>query len=149
MAASASKAVVATACKATTPQHAVIRLYDSRTWQPILPPLEGHTLTITRIAWSHDDRYLISVSRDRYWRVFSGASQTGKLCVSSSPFGPSCMRSEAYTSVSSAKAHGRVIWDCAWIPNSYDFATASRDKTASLSRVLPSPLLTATGQNMA
>lgn len=68
--------MIATACKATLPSHALIRLYDTRTWQPIktiVPQggvLEGHSLTITKLAFSGNDRWLLSVSRDRSWRIY-------------------------------------------------------------------------------
>ena len=67
---STSKKLFASACKATTPEHAVVRLYDTAGWQPYGQPLAGHTLTVTRIAFSPDDRYVLTVSRDRAWRLF-------------------------------------------------------------------------------
>ena len=67
---STSKKLFASACKATTPEHAVVRLYDTDRWQPFGQPLAGHTLTVTRIAFSPDDRYVLTVSRDRAWRLF-------------------------------------------------------------------------------
>jgi elongator complex protein 2 len=70
IAVSHSKHLIATACKATTAEHAVVRLYDTQTWQPYSTPLTGHNLTITRIAFSYDDHYILSVSRDRTWRLF-------------------------------------------------------------------------------
>ena len=70
MAVSTNKQYVATACKATTPEHAVVRIYDTQTWQPVGQPLAGHTLTVTRIAFSPDDTFVLSVSRDRAWRLF-------------------------------------------------------------------------------
>lgn len=77
--------LIASACKATAPDHALIRLYSTENWQLVGPPLAGHSLTITKLAFSPPnregadaDRYLLSVSRDRTWHIFernvSGAS---------------------------------------------------------------------------
>ena len=70
IASSHSHGLLATACKATSAQHAVVRVYSTSTYQPFGPPLEGHALTVTRIAFSPDDRYIVTVSRDRTWRAF-------------------------------------------------------------------------------
>lgn len=70
VASSPSGDMIATSCKATSAEHAVIRLYDTATWQQIHPPLAGHTLTITKIVFSPDGQFILSCSRDRTWRLF-------------------------------------------------------------------------------
>ncbi len=70
LAVSNNKQYIATACKATTPEHAVVRVYDTQTWQLFGQPLAGHSLTVTHIAFSPDDSQILSVSRDRTWRLF-------------------------------------------------------------------------------
>jgi len=115
LAVSHSGRYVASACRATNAEHAVIRLFDTKKWQPFGSPLAGHTLTITRICWSSDDKYIISVSRDRTWRIHTFSED-------SSHYLPTCYK----------KSHGRVIWDCAWLPNSHTFATGARDKTVQI-----------------
>jgi elongator complex protein 2 len=70
IASSNARDLLATACKATSAQHAVVRVYWTSTYQPFGLPLEGHTLTVTRIAFSPDDRYVVTVGRDRTWRSF-------------------------------------------------------------------------------
>jgi elongator complex protein 2 len=69
LASSHSGRVVASSCKATTPEHARIILWDSQTWEK-LQELEGHQLTVTQMAFSPDDNHLLSVSRDRTWCLF-------------------------------------------------------------------------------
>lgn len=76
-----SKRLIATSCKATTAEHAVVRVYDTEKWQLFGQPLEGHTLTVTRIAFSYDERYILSVSRDRTWRLFENQIDHGMLTI--------------------------------------------------------------------
>lgn len=109
-----SRRLVATACRATTAEHAVIRIYDTEKWQPVGEPLEGHNLTVTRVSFSPDDRYVLTVSRDRSWRLF-GIWESG-----------------GYKPLTLDKSHGRIIWDCAWAREGDVFATASRDKTVRI-----------------
>ncbi|TFY83850.1 hypothetical protein EWM64_g171 [Hericium alpestre] len=113
---SSSRKLFATACKSSTPKHAVVRIYDSAQFQPFGEPLEGHVLTVTRIAFSPDDKRVLTVSRDRTWRLFELQAANG------------------YVPVAADKSHGRIIWDCAWAPGGEAFATASRDKTVRIWR---------------
>jgi len=83
-------------------------------WQLVGKPLEGHSLTVTRIAFSPDDRFILSVSRDRSWRLYERHENSG------------------YVPVAADKSHGRIIWDCAWAQEGSIFATASRDKTVKI-----------------
>lgn len=70
LAVSHSRKLIATACKATTPEHAVVRLYDTENFKPFGSPLAGHTLTVTRIAFNRDDRFILAVGKDRTWHLF-------------------------------------------------------------------------------
>lgn len=47
-----------------------------------------------------------------------------------------CLDVHSYRALAADRAHSRVIWDCAWIPESYSFATAARDKSVSHSKAL-------------
>ena len=62
--------LVATACKASNAEHAVVRINSTSTWDEIGDPLSGHSLTVTRIAFSYDDQLILTCSRDRSWRLF-------------------------------------------------------------------------------
>lgn len=73
VAASHDGRILATACRATTAEHAVVRLSDTSTWDHAGEPLAGHSLTVTRIAFSPDDERILTCSRDRGWRMFSKA----------------------------------------------------------------------------
>ncbi|KAJ7283716.1 WD40-repeat-containing domain protein [Mycena rebaudengoi] len=114
LAVSSSRRLIATACKASTAEHAVVRIYETDKWQPVGEPLAGHTLTVTRVAFSPDDRLVLTVSRDRSWRLYE------------------VQDSGTYSPVAADKSHGRIIWDCAWAAEGDIFATASRDKTVKI-----------------
>ncbi|WFD27229.1 Elongator subunit elp2 [Malassezia nana] len=106
--------LVASTCKATTEAHAVVRLFDGMDAFRPLAPLEGHALSITRVAFSPDGAYLLTVSRDRSWRVYERTSH-GYVCKVGE------------------RAHARIVWDGAWAPSSTRlFATASRDKSVKV-----------------
>ncbi|CDZ98002.1 RNA polymerase II elongator complex, subunit ELP2, WD repeat superfamily [Phaffia rhodozyma] len=121
VAASYHSSLIATSCKASTPQHAVVRLYSTKDWKSIPVTLGGHSLTVTRIAFSRDDRFVITVGRDRSWRLFE-VDQDG----------------QSYHPLTfSPKPHARIIWDVAFSPllfgtNDMLFATGSRDKTVKI-----------------
>ena len=117
--ASSGHNLLATACKASSLDHAVIRLYDTVTWREVKPPLSAHTLTVTRLAFSqYPESYLLSVGRDRQWAVFECDDDT----------------KEWFLLQSNPKAHARMILDCAWSPvgGFKFFATAGRDKTIKI-----------------
>lgn len=122
VAASHDGSVVATACKASSLDHAVIRLYETKGWREIRPSLTSHTLTVTSLAFSHDDKYLLSVGRDRQWAVF--ARSEGTL-------------SDYQLLHSNPKGHSRMILDCSWAATKAGFiyATAGRDKNVKIWRL--------------
>ena len=113
--------VLATACKASSLDQAVIRLYETTTWNEIRPPLSAHSLTVMRLAFSAEGEYLLSVGRDRQWACFKRLEQEGEsrgwIRVASNP-----------------KAHSRMILDATWLPGLQQptFATAGRDKTVKI-----------------
>jgi elongator complex protein 2 len=114
--------LVATACKASSVDHAVIRVYSAKGWGEIKPPLKAHSLTTTRVRFSPDDRYLVSVGRDRSVFIFKRDEASPDI----------------YTlSLKKEKAHSRMILDVAWIEGSplAIFLTAGRDKMIKAWRV--------------
>ena len=85
--------------------------------------LEGHSLSITRIQWSQDSRYILTCSRDRSWRIYEKTAVGGKEADCS------------FVAFTGERSHARIIWDCAWstdVSRRYVFATASRDKTVKI-----------------
>lgn len=118
LAASHDGSLIATACKASSIDHAVIRLFETKGWLEIKPPLTAHSLTVTRLKFSADDKYLLSVGRDRQWAVFErdSSEQTTYKLAESNP-----------------KGHTRMILDASWAPRSSRlFATAGRDKKVNI-----------------
>lgn len=107
--------LVATACRASSSEHAVVRLSSTSTWATFGAPLAGHNLTVTRIAFSPDDKYVLTASRDRSWRLFE---RTGEGYVPSH---------------AEERAHARMILDAAW--GEGFFVTASRDKSVKIWKV--------------
>ncbi|KAF5023232.1 hypothetical protein F66182_4707 [Fusarium sp. NRRL 66182] len=116
LAASHDGTLVASACKASSTNHAVIRLFETTRWTELRPPLTAHSLTATRLRFSADDQFLLSVGRDRQWAVFERAPED----------------EAAYELLQiNPKGHTRMILDAAWAPapsTAPVFATAGRDK---------------------
>ncbi|KAG7162584.1 elongator complex protein 2-like, partial [Homarus americanus] len=69
LAATSDGAILASSCRAANNMDAYIILWDTTTWHKI-DALVKHRLTVTQMAFSFDDKYLLSVSRDRTWTVF-------------------------------------------------------------------------------
>lgn len=59
----------------------MVRIYDTDKYQLVGQPLEGHLLTVTRITFSPDDRLVLSVSRDRSWRLYELQEEGGKYLI--------------------------------------------------------------------
>ncbi|KAJ2150844.1 Elongator subunit elp2, partial [Coemansia sp. RSA 560] len=111
----ASSSVVATSCRASSERHACIRLYWTHNWQPA-GTLTAHLLTVTRMQFSPDEKYLLSASRDRSWALFERTQEDVPYKLVHHQI----------------KAHARIVWDVAWSHDSMFFATASRDKSVKL-----------------
>ncbi|KAF1962076.1 WD40 repeat-like protein [Byssothecium circinans] len=108
--------LVATACRASSIDHAVIRLYDTKEWPEIKPPLKAHSLTVTALQFSHDDKYLLSTGRDRQWVIWERSAESTYALKHSNP-----------------KGHTRMILGAAWTPLQQSvFLTAGRDKSVKI-----------------
>ncbi|KAL2196241.1 WD40-repeat-containing domain protein [Corynascus similis CBS 632.67] len=146
LAASHAGDLIASACRASSANHAVIRLFETRHWTEVRPPLQAHSLTVARVRFSADDRFLLSVGRDRGWVVW-GRKKLSKRSASvrSAKEGQEekdegAEEEEGYELVqANPKGHTRMILDAAWAPplsaatgTGSDgvrvFATAGRDK---------------------
>ena len=115
--------IVATACRASSLEHAAIRLYETKDWHEIKPALTAHSLTVTCLRFSRDDRYLLSVGRDRQWTIFEKDENRADLYV---------LRTQ------NTKAHSRMIMSASWAPLEAGpiFATTGRDKAVKLWHLL-------------
>lgn len=112
--------LVATACRASSIDHAVIRIYEATEWREVKPALTAHSLTVTSLAFSPDDRYLLSTGRDRQWALFRRDAD------SPTTYKPAALN---------PKGHSRMILASSWAPQSADqyvFATAGRDKSVKI-----------------
>lgn len=111
--------IVATACRASSIDHAVVRLYETKNWRELKPALTAHSLTVTCLRFSGDDQLLLSVGRDRQWAVFKRDVE----------------ESERYKlKDSNPKGHSRMILSASWAPSEAGrvFATAGRDKVVKI-----------------
>lgn len=123
-----SGSIIATACKASSPEHAVIRLYETRHWQEIRPPLAAHSLTIARLRFHMNNDQLLSAGRDRQWALFTPAEVESVADVDKHVW-----RNYSLLAAN-PKGHSRMILDVAWSTTGAValFATASRDKTIKI-----------------
>ncbi|KAJ1559166.1 Elongator subunit elp2, partial [Nowakowskiella sp. JEL0078] len=100
---------IASCSRATKAEHAVIRIWNAMSWKQVAE-LKGHTLTVTRLRFSPDEKVLVSVGRDRGWWCWDVQDEfkVVKCCE---------------------KAHSRIVWDVSITHDSRFFATGSRDKS--------------------
>ncbi|KAF2844929.1 RNA polymeras-like protein II Elongator subunit [Plenodomus tracheiphilus IPT5] len=109
--------LVATACRASSIDHAVIRLYDTKDWLEVKPALRAHSLTVTALQFSPCGTYLLSVGRDRQWVVWERNEE------------PSLYQLR----FANPKGHSRMILGACWASlEQATFLTAGRDKSVKI-----------------
>lgn len=109
--------LVASSCKAQSAAVAEIWLWEVGSWKAV-GRLQSHSLTVTQTQFSHDDKLLLAVSRDRQFSVFT-IQRTGTGEIN-------------HKLLARQEAHKRIIWACSWNPFGHEFATGSRDKTVKI-----------------
>lgn len=109
--------LVASSCKAQSTTVAEIWLWQVGSWKTV-GRLQSHNLTVTHMEFSYDDKFLLAVSRDRQFSVFS--------------FSRAGLDEVSFQLVARQEAHKRIIWACSWNPFGHEFATGSRDKTVKI-----------------
>nr|XP_003474051.1 elongator complex protein 2 [Cavia porcellus] len=114
-----SKTLLASACKAAKKEHAAIILWNTASWKQV-QNLVFHSLTVTQMAFSPNDKFLLAVSRDRTWSLWK------RQDISSPEFDPIFILFAFTNKVTSV--HSRIIWSCDWSPDGKYFFTGSRDK---------------------
>ncbi|CAI4063810.1 hypothetical protein SUVZ_07G4280 [Saccharomyces uvarum] len=112
--------LIASACRSNNVQNAVIRVFSTENWLEIKPALPFHNLTITRLKFSKDGKFLLSVCRDRKWALWERNMEDNTFELR----------------YKNEKPHTRIIWDADWAPLEFGnvFVTASRDKTVKIWR---------------
>ncbi|ORZ35285.1 WD40-repeat-containing domain protein [Catenaria anguillulae PL171] len=121
VAGSSVRGQVLTTCRATSAEHAVIRVYDSRTWQEVQVLSGAHALTVTAVKVApRTGKWVVSAGRDRGWALWAWDQENDQWVLRQAK----------------EKAHARIIWDVEWSGNDEAwFVTASRDKSAKVWRV--------------
>lgn len=85
--------------------------------------LRGHDLTIVQLKFSNSSDYLLSVSRDRSWKLFKRRVETNN--------NPAQFQFELVRSIGTKNPyHTRIIWACDWSHDDKFFVTTSRDRRA-------------------
>lgn len=117
--------LIASACKATTAEHAAVLIWETETWQQI-QKLISHQLTVTQLGFSPNSKKLLSVSRDRRWTLYQRRLDSNIFDI-------------AAATDKTNGVHSRIIWCCAWSFDGSMFGTGSREgKVCIWSKTTPS-----------
>jgi len=119
LAATSDGKILASSCRATNEEHAQIIIWNTATWK-YSQKLSSHQLTITQMKFSPDNKYLLSVGRDRRWSIF-------KIGHNDADDDHSFNFELIAASGKHDGIHSRIIWTCDWSHDSKMFVTGSRD----------------------
>jgi len=127
---------IASAASAARAEDANILLWDAHNFH-LLGSVAVHRLTVTRLCFSHDDRFLLSVSRDRQLGVLvrcsdASASATTPEDEDAAAASTNGSDTSPYRLLLKSKVHDRVVWDCAFSSDDGLVATGSRDQRLRL-----------------
>lgn len=125
--------LIASACKASKPDHARILLWEQQkpassgsggglTFKQVAS-LPGHELTVVQMKFSHNGDYLLSVSRDRSWKLFQRRRDEESATVTWKLVSGLATKNSFHT---------RIVWSCDWSHDDKYFVTTSRDKRVCL-----------------
>lgn len=115
-----SGTLIASACKASRVESATIIIWDNKEWRRRCE-LQCHKLTVVQLAFSNNDSFLLSVSRDRTFAISVRSLQD-----------PFEWKLQLTSEQKFSKVHSRIIWCCAWTPDDKYFVTGARDKKLCL-----------------
>lgn len=98
--------------------------------------VQFHRSTVTQLEFSHNDRYLLSVSRARTIAVFEiDEAGLNSFIIRATHSPPDTGDSVKVDLIAKSIGHGRMIWTCSWSHDDRFFATGSRDvKTSNVSQ---------------
>lgn len=86
--------------------------------------MKGHELTVVQMKFSNSGNYLLSVSRDRSWKLFRRRTEETNNNENSFELARSLNSKNPF--------HTRIIWSCDWSHDDQYFVTTSRDKRACI-----------------
>jgi elongator complex protein 2 len=95
----------------------MVRLYETTNWTQVAE-LTSHSTTVVAMSFSHNDKYLLTASRDRHFTVFNFESSSEITPI--------------VKSIARVQAHARIIWSVDWTPDDRFFATGARDKLVKI-----------------
>jgi len=122
--------LIVSACKAAKADHAGIIVWKEQLCknQPTyrqIDVLKGHELTIVQMKFSNNSKYLLSVSRDRTWKLFKRQPESNNN-----------NDTDQFKLVrflhTKNNYHTRIVWSCDWSHDDMFFVTTSRDRRACI-----------------
>ena len=111
--------IIASSCKSQSKDHACIILWDPKKYN-IIDKLYFHSYTAVALEFSSDDKYLVSVSRDRQIGLFQLDESDNQ---------------HPYKLIWDDKSHSRIVWTVSFSHDVKFFITGSRDKAIKIWKV--------------